>query len=581
MVNKKIFKISVVIPIYNALDDLKILLESLNKNLDFNLCEVFLINDCSNSETTKFLETFSKRNLQYKYIKNKGNLGFVKTCNKGMELSQGDIVVLLNSDTKIPKGFCEKIIRCFESDSQIGIASPISSHTCSYFIPLPKNMGLEDMNQRLRENHECSYPLIPAAEGFCYCIRREVIEKQGYLDTVWGKGYHEEVDYAYRAITNGWKNVLIDDLYVYHKRQASFGAERREELIKQNNPLFYQRWAGFRENYTRENLLVNPVIAIEKELFPKGNPARSKSKLRPLERIFSVTNTEDRRHKVLTVLGVKLSIRRKLRFPKGTISISNVINDVENIKYKNKTAIIFGMFTLNGIIPENTIEYLTELRKYSDYIIVVGDCPIFESEISKISGIVDSYIFKRHNEYDFGSYKRGFQQLRKNGILKNVGNIIFCNDSVVYLGNSLDKVFVKAKESKFYGITINKGGYSKRLSLINNAPHIQSYFVSVSSEIFIKEYFIKFIDSIKHFNDKKKIIYNYEQGLSRLIQHHGYPLISYYPEFEMKDYFDPCHYYLNENSNFNGPKIFIKKSLMKIFKKIELNESVMLTGVSK
>lgn len=305
-------KISVIIPIYNALEDLKLLLVLLNANFDFNIGEIFLINDCSDEETTKFLVEFSKENSHYKYVKNDENLGFVKTCNRGMELASGEIVVLLNSDTKVPSGFCERIIKCFESDSQIGIASPVSSCTCSYFIPQPKSMDLEDMNKLLQEKHTCTYPLIPAAEGFCYCIKKEVIEQQGYLDTVWGKGYHEEVDYAYKAITNGWKNVLIDDLYVYHKRQASFGSERRAELIRQNDPLFKERWEGFRENYTKENKLVNPVVAIEKEMFPKGNPARPKIGLKPIERIFSITNSEDKRHKVITLLGSKIKFKRNL-----------------------------------------------------------------------------------------------------------------------------------------------------------------------------------------------------------------------------------------------------------------------------
>ena len=118
-------KISIVVPIYNALEDLKILLMSLNMNFDFNIGEIFLINDCSDEETTKFLVEFSKENSRYKYLKNDENLGFVKTCNRGMELASGEIVVLLNSDTKIPSGFCERIIKCFESDQNIGICTYI------------------------------------------------------------------------------------------------------------------------------------------------------------------------------------------------------------------------------------------------------------------------------------------------------------------------------------------------------------------------------------------------------------------------------------------------------------------------
>lgn len=307
-------KISVIIPIYNALADVKMCLESISENFNFSLGEVYLINDCSNEETSEFLVGYAKSHSEFKLISNEENLGFIKTCNKGMKIAQNEIVVLLNSDTKIPKEFCERIIKCFESDEEIGVASPVSSHTCSYYIPLPKGYNLEKMNKNLRSKHTCCYPLIPAAEGFCFCIRKKVIDQQGYLDEIYGKGYHEEVDFAYRAITNGWKNVLIDDLYVYHKRQASFGKEQREKLIAQNNPEFHARWGGFRQNYEKENNLVNPIIQIEKELFPiRTFLTRNNRETCPRnfgERIFSIKNTKDKRHKVLTIVGLKLKFKK-------------------------------------------------------------------------------------------------------------------------------------------------------------------------------------------------------------------------------------------------------------------------------
>lgn len=301
-------KISVIIPVWNALDDVKLCLDSLLKNFNFDLGDITVINDCSGEETTEFLRTFSKKHSEIKVIENEENLGFVKTCNRGMKQAQGDIVLLLNSDTRIPKEFCERIIKCFESDNKIGIASPISSYTVSYYIPMPKNYTLEKMNKLLQKKHKHTYPIIPAAEGFCYAIRKEVIEQQGFFDEVFGKGYHEEVDYAYRSLTNGWKNVLIDNLYVYHKRQASFGAETRKQLIKQNDPVFKLRWTGFREKYTKEHNLKNPVIRIEQEMFPNKRPDNVDRT--PLEFLFSIKNSNNKKYKILTLAGVKIKMKR-------------------------------------------------------------------------------------------------------------------------------------------------------------------------------------------------------------------------------------------------------------------------------
>lgn len=325
-------KITAIIPVYNALNDVKLCLESIIDKFNFELGEVIVINDYSNNKTTDYLRTITKKNPKIQLIENTDNLGFVKTCNKGMKIANGDIVVLLNSDTKIPTEFCERIIKCFETDKEIGIASPIGSYTNAYYIRLPKNYTIEKINKLLQKKHVCSYPLIPAAEGFCYCIRQKVIKQQGYFDEVFGKGYHEETDYSYRAITNGWKNVLIDNLYVYHKRQASFGAETRKKLLQQNNPLFFERWGNFRKLYEKEHKLKNPVILIEQEIFPNKRP---NSCIRtPLEYLFSIKNSNNKEQKIITVAGLQFKIKNKYYIQEQRIE-----NLEKNLQEQNKKII--------------------------------------------------------------------------------------------------------------------------------------------------------------------------------------------------------------------------------------------------
>ena len=173
--------ISVVIPIYNALEDTKLLLESLVKNFDFNNNEILLINDCSNKDTTQFLRDFVVTNDSFILLENDENLGFVKTCNKGMKIANGEIIVLLNSDTIVPAGFCKRIKSCFDSDKSIGVASPISSNSSAYYIKMPHNKNLEQMNKLLRKNHKASYPTILSAEGFCFCIRKKGESRHYYF----------------------------------------------------------------------------------------------------------------------------------------------------------------------------------------------------------------------------------------------------------------------------------------------------------------------------------------------------------------------------------------------------------------
>ena len=263
-------KISLIIPVYNALEDVKKCLESVKENFDFSDGEVIVIDDCSQEETASYLKKEAAMNPdKLTLMRNAENSGFPKTCNNGIAKAQGEIIVLLNSDTVIPSSFCKKIATCFDSDPDIAVASPIAAYSGSYFIPLRDGETVESMNEKIEEIHSPEYPTIPTAEGFCFCIHSSVIEKYGMLDEVYGKGFNEERDFCFRMNKNGFRCVLIDDLYVYHKRHASFGSEERKKQLEKNDKIFKERWGDM---VTEEKEFVkhhNPVDPLRCQLQPK------------------------------------------------------------------------------------------------------------------------------------------------------------------------------------------------------------------------------------------------------------------------------------------------------------------------
>lgn len=234
--------ISIIIPVYNAIDDTKKCLESIERSKLSNNVEIIIVNDYSNKETGIFLKEYIKTREKYKLIENEQNLGFVKTCNKGMREAQGDIVILLNSDTMIPTRFEERILECFNSDDTIGIASPLASNSGLWDLPFVEGKNYEEMDKHVEITSEKKYPNILCPEGFCFCIRHEVINNIGYLDEVFGRGYCEETEYTLRALNVEWRIVLIDNLYVFHKRHASFGIEARKKQIETNKKILWDRW---------------------------------------------------------------------------------------------------------------------------------------------------------------------------------------------------------------------------------------------------------------------------------------------------------------------------------------------------
>lgn len=192
--------------------------------------------------------------------------------------------------------------------------------------------------------------------------------------------------------------------------------------------------------------------------------------------------------------------------------------------YKNKELIqnraaIFAHFDDNNVIQDYVIYYLQSLKDIAGCIIFVSDCDLPENEISKISHIADKVIAKHHGEYDFGSYKRGFQYLSEQSILENFDEIIFANDSCFGPFCNFNNIWEEMKNYNcdFWGISQHE--------LISR--HVQSFFLVFKKNVFNSKIFKNFINSVQKENTKKDIIIKYEIGLSKLLLGNGFKLGSY------------------------------------------------------
>ena len=252
-------KLTIVVPIYNALSDVKNCLTSLLEANLLKQTKVILMDDCSNKETQNYLQKFANKHSNFKLCRNNQNLGFIKNCNKGIDLAKGDIVVLLNSDTKVPLGFDKRVLQCFKSDKNIALASPLSIHSGFFKIPENKKYQLPQIDKIVQKTSENKYPLI-TPEGFCYALRKEVTDKIGKLDEIFGMGYCEEDDLDMRALLHGYRTVLIDNLIVYHKSHASFSSEKREEILERNVIKFKRRWDVY-QRFARFDMKMDETLS--------------------------------------------------------------------------------------------------------------------------------------------------------------------------------------------------------------------------------------------------------------------------------------------------------------------------------
>jgi GT2 family glycosyltransferase/glycosyltransferase involved in cell wall biosynthesis len=258
-----IYGIDIIIPIYNAFEDLILCIESIKRYTDLNNNRLILINDKSpDTRILPYLKSIQSENIII--IDNEENLGFSASVNKGIQYSERD-VVLLNTDTIVTKKWLDKIVACAYKEKEIATVTPLSNSATLCSIPnfcedneIPNNVTIDEYAELVERCSLKRYPKITVAVGFCMFIKREVISCVGLFDSkTFGKGYGEENDFCFRAEQYGYKHVMCDDTFIYHKGTVSFKTEEKLKLIKKHEGILEDRY-GLQMRKNREYCRDNP-----------------------------------------------------------------------------------------------------------------------------------------------------------------------------------------------------------------------------------------------------------------------------------------------------------------------------------
>jgi len=253
-------KVDVIIPWYGDLRVIPLIEKILNEKSDY-LNSIILINDAyPKKEISEKLETFIKKtnSKKIKYYVNKKNLGFVKTCNKGIEITKNDFI-LLNSDTLISKNWLEKIVKAAYSDDKIASVTPLSNNATIFSFPLFNQINdyqnPDFISNTLEKITPVDYIEVPTMHGYCCFIKKKYIDKYGKLDTIFGRGYGEENDLSLRFKKNGLKNIGLLNTYINHFETKSFTTKEKIKLINDHMKIIIKRYPNYLNdvfNFIRE-----------------------------------------------------------------------------------------------------------------------------------------------------------------------------------------------------------------------------------------------------------------------------------------------------------------------------------------
>ena len=237
--------VDVVVCVHNALAHVERCLQSVltRTTVPYRL---IIVNDGSDAPTTNRLREIDTTHEVVTLIETDGPLGYTCAANRGLRASTATNVVLLNSDTIVPRLWLEDMLECMASGSSVGIVGPLSNAASWQSVPertasdgrwavneLPPGYNVDDYAELVWLSSKRRFPRVDFVNGFCFMVTRSVIERVGFLDEdTFPRGYGEENDYCIRAKDAGFELAIADNCFVYHAKSKSFGGVRRDKLAQ-------------------------------------------------------------------------------------------------------------------------------------------------------------------------------------------------------------------------------------------------------------------------------------------------------------------------------------------------------------
>lgn len=224
----------IIIPVFNQKEYTKGCIESIKKNTAVGY-RIIIVDDKSNEpEMLSYLECLKDDNITV--VRNKENLGWVKSVNRGIAESSAEYVCIMNNDTLVTDRWLEEMIAIVQKAPDIGLVNPVWEK--------PDRISIKDYACRLKK-FTGEFIETDWARGFCFLVKREVINRIGGLDEAYSPGYYDDCDYSLCAIRAGFRPVCAKGSYVYHHRDTTHKKVLKGDFLKnlkEKQAIFYQRW---------------------------------------------------------------------------------------------------------------------------------------------------------------------------------------------------------------------------------------------------------------------------------------------------------------------------------------------------
>lgn len=239
-------ELSVVIVSYNVGDFLRRALQTILVAAGKADHEIIVVDNSSSDGSPGMVR---KEFPSVRLIASGSNEGFSAACNRGIEASSGEYILILNPDTETSPDAIDRALAFMRTHTEAGAAGARMTDGRGRFLPESKRgfpsplaslfrfTGLGKVFPRSAffnayylgnrpENESCPADILT---GAFMLIRREALDKAGLFDTDFFM-YGEDIDLSWRIRKAGYVNYYLHDVRITHFKGSSSASEREAAI---------------------------------------------------------------------------------------------------------------------------------------------------------------------------------------------------------------------------------------------------------------------------------------------------------------------------------------------------------------
>ena len=249
--------LSIVIVTHNKVEYLEPCIKSIFNAVHIPFELIVVDNGSTEQNVQNFLMPLQKKHSNVKIVKNQENLGFAKGYNSGIEVSNGEFILVLNNDTLVMDWSIEKMLDHLKTNPDYGIIAPVSNniHGEHQMIQAPKKDAsfgdyISIVVKREHELKQSSW-----VTGCAMLFRRSLIDELAKIenpprhglffceDFPTGMGEDTDVGFAVCHRLNKKLGVTTDSL-IWHWGQKTLESLDLDwhELQRKNDIILRKRW---------------------------------------------------------------------------------------------------------------------------------------------------------------------------------------------------------------------------------------------------------------------------------------------------------------------------------------------------